>query len=162
MSRTSKDLKEDGIAVNSIYDGIGSSTSFTEDEVYLARLFYPDGRMFTFPTFSESTITSSELKSGLAHTPDPESLVRPNEGRDSGNGEHEILVCTHGSRDCRCSDRGLPLVHALRKEIERRGVGGRVRVRQVGHVGGHKWVLDVLTLDYSETRQEGQEGAGAR
>ena len=50
----------------------------------------------------------------------------------------EILVCTHGSRDCRCSVRGAGLVDALREEVERRGLG--VRVGEVAHLGGHKWV----------------------
>ena len=67
-----------------------------------------------------------------------ESVGEPSSGRDAGDGKHEILVCNHGSRDCRCSDRGGPLVEALRKEVERRGVESRVKVSEIAHVGGHK------------------------
>lgn len=62
-------------------------------------------------------------------------------GEGGAGGRMEILVCTHGSRDCRCSDRGVPLVEALREEVKRRGLVGKVAVSEVGHVGGHKWVL---------------------
>lgn len=50
----------------------------------------------------------------------------------------EIVVCTHGSRDCRCGDKGGALVDALKEEIGRRGLEGKVKVGEVAHVGGHK------------------------
>ena len=53
-----------------------------------------------------------------------------------GDGEIEILVCTHGSRDCRCENIGGALVRALREEIAQRGAN--VKVGEIAHVGGHK------------------------
>jgi hypothetical protein len=50
----------------------------------------------------------------------------------------EVLVCTHGARDCRCSDHGGPLVKALREE--------GVAVREIAHVGGHKWAANAILL----------------
>ena len=141
ISEASKHLKHSKIAVNAIYDGSGSSTTFSAHEVYPARLLYPDGRVFTFPSFSKASLDSAELQAGLNHSAAIESLNEASIGRYAGDGEHEILVCTHGARDCRCSDRGGPLVEALRAEISRRGVEGRVRVNEIAHVGGHKFVI---------------------
>jgi len=124
--------------VNAIYDGTGSSTAFAEDEVYPARLLYPDGRVFSFPEFSTKTLGEKGLLEGLGYKPDEAGLPEPSGGRDKGDRQHEILVCTHGSRDCRCSDRGIPLIRAIREEIARRGVEGRVKVSEIAHVGGHK------------------------
>ena len=107
--------------------------------MYPARLLYPDGRVFTFSSFSRASLSSPELQVGLDYSAPVESLVEANIGRYAGDGDHEILVCTHGARDCRCSDRGGPLVDALRAEISRRGVEGRVRVNEIAHVGGHKF-----------------------
>jgi len=138
LSTTSTTLKSSKIAVNAIYDGTGSSTAFAEDEVYPARLLYPDGRVFSFPEFSTKTLGEKGLLEGLGYKPDEAGLPEPSGGRDKGDRQHEILVCTHGSRDCRCSDRGIPLIRAIREEIARRGVEGRVKVSEIAHVGGHK------------------------
>lgn len=51
---------------------------------------------------------------------------------------NEILVCTHGSRDCRCGDIGGDLVQSLRETARKRGID--VKVTECSHVGGHKWV----------------------
>jgi len=55
--------------------------------------------------------------------------------------EIHLYVCTHGERDCRCGDMGGKVVSALKKEIKERGA--RVRIREVGHVGGHQCVLSI-------------------
>lgn len=58
-------------------------------------------------------------------------------------GTHEevhLYVCTHGTRDCRCGERGGQIARALKEEVERRQLGNRIKVREVGHVGGHKYV----------------------
>lgn len=58
--------------------------------------------------------------------------------------EIHLYVCTHGARDCRCGDMGSQVAKALREEVARRveldpqGLISRVRVGEVGHVGGHK------------------------
>jgi hypothetical protein len=55
--------------------------------------------------------------------------------------EIHLYVCTHGARDCRCGERGGQVVRFLRDEVTRRNLGHRIKVREVGHVGGHKYVL---------------------
>ena len=57
------------------------------------------------------------------------------------NGKREVLVCTHGSRDCRCEQTGGALVLALRTELARRGLEDEVAVNEIAHVGGHKCVF---------------------
>ena len=56
--------------------------------------------------------------------------------------EVHLYVCTHGARDCRCGDMGGKVVKALREELENRSksnpMNERVRIGEVGHVGGHK------------------------
>lgn len=49
-----------------------------------------------------------------------------------------LYVCTHGARDCRCGSTGGLVAQALREEIANRGLESRVKVAEVGHVGGHK------------------------
>lgn len=52
-----------------------------------------------------------------------------------GHDEIDVYVCTHGARDCRCSDAGGALVDTLREEIDRSGVQGRVKVWEISHLG---------------------------
>ncbi len=154
ISTTSTSLKSSGIAVNAIYDGHGRG-SFSKtprrhdikevsEETYPARLFYPDGKVFSFPAFSKATLSSTSFLSDLRYRPELSgsgsdtanvNVVRhPSDPADRS----EILVCTHGNRDCRCSDKGGKLVDALRREIRDRDLGEKIRVREIAHVGGHK------------------------
>ena len=105
--------------------------------MYPAQLRYPDGRVFSFHSFSSSTLGTAELDAGVGYEPENTGEV---ERMDEG-GKHEILVCTHGARDCRCAEKGGSLVDALRHEIGRRDVGARVRIKEIAHVGGHKYAL---------------------
>ncbi|OJT07745.1 hypothetical protein TRAPUB_1337 [Trametes pubescens] len=53
-----------------------------------------------------------------------------------------LYVCTHGSRDCRCGEGGGAVARALKRELEKRGMGAKdVVLGEVAHVGGHKYVL---------------------
>jgi len=52
--------------------------------------------------------------------------------------EIHFYVCTHGARDCRCGQQGGLVVRLLKEEVERRDMGHFLKVREVGHVGGHK------------------------
>ncbi|KAG6831013.1 hypothetical protein H0H92_013200 [Tricholoma furcatifolium] len=55
--------------------------------------------------------------------------------------EIHLYVCTHGARDCRCGNLGGALAKALREEVlKHKGhpVANRIKVGEVGHVGGHK------------------------
>lgn len=67
---------------------------------------------------------------------------------DSSHEVH-IYVCTHGTRDCRCGDKGPALIQALKTEIQVRksassvdnrkeGFWDRIKIGEIAHVGGHK------------------------
>ncbi|WVW80720.1 hypothetical protein I302_102706 [Kwoniella bestiolae CBS 10118] len=141
LASASAQLKGKGIAVNAIYDGIGTQPTFEKEESYEARVFWPDGHSRVYDKLDSRILSSDSLLSDLEYT--SKSLdVMDSEGK----GVREILVCTHGSRDCRCSDRGDPLVDALREEIVRRGVEEKVKVREIAHVGGHKYAANIILL----------------
>ncbi|WWC72821.1 uncharacterized protein I206_106785 [Kwoniella pini CBS 10737] len=139
LAASSAHLKSKGIAVNAIYDGTGTETTFQKEESCKARIFWPDGRIKTYDQYSMNSISSDELLLDLEYTP-----ISLNVG--SKQDIKEILVCTHGSRDCRCSDRGGPLVQALKEEVERRGVGDKVKINEIAHVGGHKYAANAILL----------------
>jgi hypothetical protein len=121
------------IAINAIYDGHSHDTHF-HNGGYDASLHFPDRHVVRFKGLVEGDERLGEaLRWGVNGV-----KAKEVEWEGDGEGEREILVCTHGSRDCRCKDRGGGLVDALREEIERRGVGGKVKVREIAHVGGHK------------------------
>jgi hypothetical protein len=75
-----------------------------------------------------------------------ESLRKHAEGPlvKSTTEEIRLYVCTHGARDCRCGDIGGRVFTALREEVQKRtradpqGLVSKVRVGEVGHVGGHE------------------------
>ncbi|KAK4684574.1 hypothetical protein P7C73_g5604, partial [Tremellales sp. Uapishka_1] len=137
LSKAKSRLKPKNITVNAIWDGRSSVEQFeTENEVYSARLLFPDGKVFHFEAFSQDTLRQEE---GFNYR----SLGSEVENFD---GKAQILICTHGSRDCRCSDKGGELVRALRGEIERRGVESRIQVGEIAHVGGHKFAANALVL----------------
>ncbi|KAG6878607.1 hypothetical protein C0992_007854 [Termitomyces sp. T32_za158] len=58
--------------------------------------------------------------------------------------EIHLYVCTHGARDCRCGETGGAVSRALREEVARLakadplGIASRIKVGEVGHVGGHQ------------------------
>ena len=60
----------------------------------------------------------------------------------------DFYVCTHGNRDCKCGDIGGEFVDRLHYEVARLPANVRfgedgnplIRVREIGHVGGHKSV----------------------
>jgi hypothetical protein len=60
--------------------------------------------------------------------------------------EIHLYVCTHGARDCRCGDIGGAVVRTLRNEVKERrkqdpnGLVNRVKIGEIGHVGGHQFV----------------------
>lgn len=100
---------------------------------------YPDFIPVPSP-ISLSTLASFESFYLGLPSPSP-----PSAASASGTSRRaDIYVCTHGSRDCRCADLGEPLYQALVKEVVRRKLGESVKVRRVGHVGGHKWAGNAL------------------
>ena len=102
LRKTTKLMKERGVVVNCIYDGIGTDTEFKEGG-YVARLFTRNGSL-QWDGFDQRLLGSGEFRGEidqlLAKTPaaikeDPVVSAEMKSGT-------EILVCTHGSRDCRC------------------------------------------------------------
>jgi hypothetical protein len=126
-------MKERGIVVNCIYDGVGSDVDFKEGGRYVARLFTRHGSV-GWEEFEEGKLRSEEFKEEVERLCHSESMD-PIE-MEVEEEVKEILVCTHGSRDCRCSNLGGQLVESLRTEIQSRDLG--VMVREIAHVGGHK------------------------
>ncbi|WWD20921.1 hypothetical protein CI109_105399 [Kwoniella shandongensis] len=145
LATTSAKLKSKGIAVQAMYDGLGTQIDFPrQGEKYKARLFWPDGTMKTYDEFGMGSLSSDELEHDLEYQPKDQSLLHTTP--EGNNDVREILVCTHGSRDCRCSDRGGPLVDALREEVKKRGLEGKVKIGEVAHVGGHKYAANAIIL----------------
>lgn len=148
LSSTSKALKPHGIGVNATYDGrnSGDFPPLGEKEVYSARLLWPDGHRVDFPQFDSDTLRSSEFQQALSYNPDERRSASVSSVPKGSSGKKEILICSHGSRDCRCSDRGLPLIRALRNELRRKGLEGRVDITEIAHVGGHKYAANAILL----------------
>lgn len=133
-----------GVRLVVAYDGGGTTDG--KEQNYRAKLLVPGGLVKSFPTITTSTLTSPDFLATLAATPDAPT---------SQTSYTEIFVCTHGSRDCRCSDIGGDLVLALRAEVKRRGErlllpGDEAereaslsgvpswKITECAHVGGHK------------------------
>lgn len=49
-----------------------------------------------------------------------------------------ILVCIHGSRDCRCGDQGGDFYQILQDMVRSTGLLSAIKVYGVSHIGGHK------------------------
>ena len=135
-------VKDSGVGVNAVYDEEGHDTHFpmrAREEVYSATLHFGDGTKIDYPRFNEDIVRGKQFQDDLRYQPNLEKAAMLDVG-ESQSLQRQIYVCTHGSRDCRCSDRGWPLVKALRKEIQRQGLEGQFKVGEIAHVGGHKWV----------------------
>lgn len=119
------------------WDKVGTTPSLTDDLGTLRIDWRVPGRApftFSYPPSSSSDCTS------------PSDLLPPIESlsKASANDRKEIHVCTHGQRDCRCSDVGGALVDDLQREIEQRGLNDEIDVFECSHVGGHKCVFPFL------------------
>ncbi|KFH64763.1 hypothetical protein MVEG_09494 [Podila verticillata NRRL 6337] len=55
-----------------------------------------------------------------------------------------VLVCVHGSRDCRCGDQGGELYTILRDMVATTGLAQSVKVYGVSHIGGHKYAPNTI------------------
>jgi len=145
LRKASKWFKNRGIVVNCIYDSTGSGTAADFDTIskgqgqgVIARLF-TSNRTRQWDGFTEDVLRSEGFKGDVDRLLASHGSVTSIEGITKEQGQEtkkEILVCTHGSRDCRCSDLGGALVKSLRSEISKRNLD--VQVREIAHVGGHK------------------------
>lgn len=103
--------------------------------VYSATAFSVAGGRIEIPELSVATLdrVSAQL----------EDLNRGPSKVLSDSEDIDIYVCTHGARECACGAIGGEVVKALREEVSRRkradpdGPILRVRVGEIGHVGGH-------------------------
>jgi hypothetical protein len=147
LQLANKRLKAESIAVNAYWDGVGDADGFPtgkagDDEVYRARLMYPDGKVFEYPKFGKAVLEGEEFSEDLRYEVKGVDVLQGEgdgvPGLRHDDGKREIMVCTHGARDCRCSDMGRPLVVALREEISKKGLAEKVTVGEIAHVGGHK------------------------
>ncbi|KAG0008559.1 hypothetical protein BGZ81_004002, partial [Podila clonocystis] len=55
-----------------------------------------------------------------------------------------VLVCVHGSRDCRCGDQGGELYTILRDMVTMTGLSQSIKVYGVSHIGGHKYAPNTI------------------
>ncbi|KAF9426135.1 hypothetical protein BGZ94_006920 [Podila epigama] len=55
-----------------------------------------------------------------------------------------VLVCVHGSRDCRCGDQGGEFYNILRDMIRMTGLSQAVKVYGVSHIGGHRYAPNTI------------------
>lgn len=127
VDRVGKEMAHQGIRMIVAHD--------PTEEGYHAKLLISRGLVSTYPSFTLETFTSPEFKQTITALP---AITTP--------ATHEILVCTHGARDCRCSDIGGDLVLALRHEVSKRGLQGKVKVTECAHVGGHKYVFPLFAF----------------
>ena len=71
---------------------------------------------------------------------DPEELVTDPEGSGWVSWAGPLyVVCTHGKRDQCCAVAGMPVYHALGKEVGE-------RVWQTSHIGGHRFAANVAVF----------------
>lgn len=125
-----------GIRVLACYDGQSSSQGEAhwgkqgKEEVYRMTLHDANGRELEFKDCSIRTLAQIDFDSRI------QAFLEGSEQVPTA--AKQILVCTHGSRDCRCSDIGGDLLTALGDDLARRGLQDDVRLGQVSHLGGHK------------------------
>lgn len=124
-----------------------SRKSTAEDEEVLSGVAYTsNGGRLTLPNVSLSTMDAvvERIVSHMEATsiqPDTQDHI-------------DILVCTHGARDCRCGDKGGKVHQALKDELGKLNKDAegmpQVRVGEVAHVGGHKYAANVLIYPQGE------------
>ncbi len=105
----------------------------------------PDGPFTTYER--EEYLVPTEALGDLAGAllVDREELGRFARWRRDVNGVRDMLVCTHGSRDKCCASMGFPIYEELRQR-QALLLGGRMRVWQVSHLGGHRLAPNLIDM----------------
>ena len=93
---------------------------------------------FVVPS-SEVTALAETLVAGQG------KKVRFEKYRQDSSHIRDMLVCTHGTHDVCCGTFGYPIYEALRQRYVPE-FGGRLRVWQVSHIGGHRLAPNVIDL----------------
>lgn len=116
-------------------------------ESYSATAFSVRGGRLDVPLITEANV--DEVAEALKrHTVDEQLAPRDRSG-DLTEGEVQLYVCTHGSRDCRCGETGGATLQALQDELRKLRMQSssrtewsispeNIRIGEVTHVGGHK------------------------
>lgn len=103
------------------------------------KAFFTSGEQLDIPVLSEANV--KEVADSLRAAKDAALEAAPL-STSLKNRDVYLYVCTHGSRDCRCGTTGVDVATALRDQVQRRGVEAqRLKVAEVAHVGGHKYVV---------------------
>ncbi|KAF9153639.1 hypothetical protein BG015_003018 [Linnemannia schmuckeri] len=55
-----------------------------------------------------------------------------------------VLVCIHGSRDCKCGERGGDMFKILKDMVQMTGLTNSVKIYGVSHIGGHKYAPNTI------------------
>jgi hypothetical protein len=98
-------------------------------------LIFPDNIRYLgmqesdIPNLVEEHLVGNRVSDAIPHQP----LTKP-----------YVFICTHGRRDLRCGQCGLPLLEAFAIELERHDLQNEVIVRSSSHVGGHIFAGNVL------------------
>jgi len=125
-----------------------TATPPSNEQEYYLTAFSSRGRL-VIPSVSMSNV--EEVESRLREHAQPlPSAVHSTPPVPSELQDVYLYVCTHGARDCRCGDTGGAVSSALRAEVSRINEGKRIKVAEVGHVGGHKYAANVLIYPHGE------------
>ena len=55
-----------------------------------------------------------------------------------------VLVCIHGSRDCKCGERGGDMFKILKDMVQMTGLTNSVKIYGISHIGGHKYAPNTI------------------
>lgn len=101
-------------------------------EIYRLTIHTADGRTLDLPEFDLAELHSKSFEAQV------NAFLETKAAGITSAELPQILVCTHGARDCRCADIGGDLVEVLRDQVKEKGLEGQVRIGECSHLGGHK------------------------
>ncbi|ETW75223.1 hypothetical protein HETIRDRAFT_330819 [Heterobasidion irregulare TC 32-1] len=131
-----------------------SATAFVTGRHSNSRLDIPSVSIDNVDSVAEK-VKQHVVASLSSLEPDPPRPVLEGQDWIQADDTVYLYVCTHGAKDCRCGDWGGQVADALRTEVWKRGLEGaglgkRVVVSEVGHVGGHKYAANLLVYPFGD------------